>query len=194
MSHDDNAPPPEFSLTGQFLVAMPGMADPRFAKSVVYICEHSSQGAMGIIINKPTEISLPDLFTKVDLKVETMLPDDAFVLDGGPVSTERGFVLHSSDRVWNSSLKVDDRIAMTTSRDILEAVASGKAPEYWLIALGYSGWSEGQLESELAANAWLNVPADRGLLFEEPMESRFNAAFRLMGIDPLMVSGSAGHA
>lgn len=194
MSHDDNAPSPEFSLTGQFLVAMPGMADPRFAKTVIYMCEHSSQGAMGIVINKPTDITLPDLFSRVNLDLEAALPEDALVLDGGPVSTERGFVLHSSDRVWNSSLKVDDGVAMTTSRDILEAVASGNAPKYWLIALGYAGWSKGQLEIELAANFWLNVPADRGVLFEEPFESRFNAVFRLMGIDPLMVSGSAGHA
>lgn len=191
---DDNPLDPEFSLTGQFLVAMPGMADPRFERSVVYVCEHSSQGAMGLIVNKPTEISLTDLFAKVELEVKTMLPEGAWVLDGGPVSSERGFVLHSVDRVWNSSLTIDTDVAMTTSRDILEAVASGSAPKNWLITLGYSGWSKGQLEEELAANAWLTIPADSGLLFDEPLESRFNAAFRLLGIDPAMVSGTAGHA
>ncbi|MDX1668858.1 MAG: YqgE/AlgH family protein [Limnobacter sp.] len=191
---DDNPPDPEFSLTGQLLVAMPGMTDPRFERSVVYVCEHSSQGAMGLIVNKSTEISLSDLFAKVELEVRTIFPEDSWVLDGGPVSTERGFVLHSVDRVWNSSLTIDDEVAMTTSRDILEAVASGHAPKHWLITLGYSGWSKGQLEQELAANAWLNLPADRGLLFDEPLESRFNAAFRLMGIDPLMVSGTSGNA
>lgn len=194
MSNDDNSPVTDFSLTGQFLVAMPGMADPRFNKALVYMCEHSSKGAMGIIVNKPTEISMPTLFSKVELKLEIALPADALVMDGGPVSSERGFVLHSAEKVWNSSLKVNDSVMMTTSRDVLEAVARGDAPEHWMIALGYSGWSEGQLEAELAANSWLTVPANESLLFDVPFTKRFDAAYALLGVDPALLSNSAGHA
>lgn len=194
MSKDDNPPGAAFSLTGQFLVAMPGMEDPRFSKSLVYLCEHSTEGAMGLIVNKPTEISMTSLFSKVELKLEIALPESARVMDGGPVATERGFVLHTADKGWKSSLRVNDSIMMTTSRDVLEAVARGDAPANWLIALGYSGWSKGQLEAELAANSWLIVPANDTLLFDVPASNRFDAAYACLGVDPALLSNIAGHA
>lgn len=194
MTDNDNSMKQPLNLSGQFLIAMPGMHDPNFAGTVVYLCEHSDQGAMGLIINRETEITLENLFQRVNLKLEIMLPHEAKVLDGGPVATERGFVLHSTDKLWASSLEVNDFVAMTTSRDILEAIAKGEAPKHWLITLGYSGWGEGQLENELAANAWLSMPADRGILFDEPLESRFKAAFMSLGIDPALMSSQAGHA
>lgn len=180
------------------------MTDPNFSRSVIYVCEHSSKGAMGLVVNKPTEISLRSLFEKVDLKPEIDLTGHIPVLSGGPVAGERGFVLHSSDVArsgasatengFTSTLRVSDRISMTTSKDILEAVAKGHAPEHWLITLGYAGWGEGQLEREIADNAWLNVPADESLLFSCPLDERFTKAFELLGFDMSRLSGSAGHA
>ncbi|HEX4857322.1 MAG TPA: YqgE/AlgH family protein [Limnobacter sp.] len=184
----------EFSLSGQLLIAMPNMLDPSFAGTVVYLCEHSSRGAMGLIINRPTDLDLRSLLEKIDLDVECLLPDSFPVMVGGPVAPERGFVLHTTPLDWNSSLKVNDEISLTTSRDILEAVARGNAPERWLITLGYAGWGEGQLEQELAQNAWLTVAATREILFDLPLEARFTSAYAMLGIDPALMSGAAGHA
>lgn len=170
------------------------MLDPSFAGSLVYLCEHSSKGAMGLIVNKATDMGIDELLDRIDLKVTADTSGCMPVMAGGPVAAERGFVLHTNDKVWNSSLVVNERIALTTSLDILEAVADGKAPQRWLITLGYAGWSEGQLEQELAANAWMTVAADEHILFEMPLPERFAGAYHLLGIDPLMLSGAAGHA
>lgn len=194
MTQPTNTTPTEFSLSGQFLVAMPNMLDPSFAGSVVYLCEHSSKGAMGLVVNRPTDLSIRTLLQKIDLDVDNDLPEHFPVMFGGPVAGERGFVLHTGNRVWNSSLVVNSEIRLTTSKDILEAVANGDAPDNWLITLGYAGWSEGQLEEELAQNAWLTVPANLDILFRLPLEERFASAYGLLGIDPSLLSGAAGHA
>jgi putative transcriptional regulator len=189
-------------LDGQFLLAMPGMADQRFARSVVYICAHSSEGAMGLIINQPArKITFPDLLEQLELfKPDELirLPDPAEnmqVLKGGPVETGRGFVLHSSDFfIDNSTLTIDDAVSLTATVDILRAIARGEGPQQAVLALGYAGWSPGQLESEIQQNGWLNVPADPSLLFDRDVESKWGRAIRMLGIDPAMLSGQAGHA
>eukprot|EP01030_Chromulinospumella_sphaerica_P005998 gene5998-biopygen5229 len=155
MSETEISTPDEFSLSGQLLIAMPNMLDPSFAGSVVYLCEHSTKGAMGLVINRPTDLAIEGLLEKINVNVQGFLPTHFPVMVGGPVASERGFVLHTEPLNWSSSLKVNDEISLTTSRDILEAVARGQAPGKWLITLGYAGWGEGQLEEELAQNAWL---------------------------------------
>jgi putative transcriptional regulator len=189
-------------LDGQFLLAMPGMADSRFTRSVVYICAHSPDGAMGIVINQPArKITFPDLLLQLDL-VE---PDDIIrlptpaeklpVLKGGPVETGRGFVLHTADFfIDNSTLSIDDSVSLTATVDILRAIAKGDGPRKAMLALGYAGWSPGQLEEEIKQNGWLNVPADPGLLFDGDLEGKYGRALKLLGIDPAMLSGEAGHA
>jgi putative transcriptional regulator len=189
-------------LDGQFLLAMPGMSDQRFARSVVYMCAHSAEGAMGLIINQPArKITFPDLLEQLELfKPDELirLPDPAEtlqVLKGGPVETGRGFVLHSSDFfIDNSTLTIDDAVSLTATVDILRAIARGDGPQQAVLALGYAGWSAGQLENEIQQNGWLNVPADPSLLFDRDVESKWGRAVRLLGIDPAMLSGQAGHA
>lgn len=189
-------------LDGQFLLAMPGMTDQRFARSVVYICAHSSEGAMGLIINQPArKITFPDLLEQLELfKPDELirLADPAEkmqVLKGGPVETGRGFVLHSSDFfIDNSTLTIDDAVSLTATVDILRAIARGHGPQQAVLALGYAGWSAGQLENEIQQNGWLHVPADPALLFDRDVESKWGRAIRLLGIDPAMLSGQAGHA
>lgn len=190
-----------FSLTGQFLVAMPALDDPNFERSVIYVCEHTPKGAMGLIINKPSDIEVRELFKKVDLDIQGPVDESMPVLLGGPVAAERGFVLHTQSSLtgesspsFGSSLNVGNGLAMTTSRDILEAVASGNSPSQWLITLGYAGWSEGQLEQEIADNAWLTVPGDTRVIFDCPLDQRFDQAMALLGIDPRLLSSEAGHA
>ncbi len=189
-------------LDGQFLLAMPGMADSRFTRSVVYICAHSPDGAMGIIINQPArKITFSDLLLQLDL-VEPdeliRLPTPAEklpVLKGGPVETGRGFVLHTADFfIDNSTLSIDESVSLTATVDILRAIAKGDGPRKAMLALGYAGWSPGQLEEEIQQNGWLNVPADPGLLFDGDLEGKYGRALRLLGIDPAMLSGEAGHA
>jgi putative transcriptional regulator len=189
-------------LDGQFLLAMPGMADSRFTRSVVYICAHSSDGAMGLIINQPArKITFPDLLLQLDL-VEAddliRLPTPAEklpVLKGGPVETGRGFVLHTADFfIDNSTLTIDESVSLTATVDILRAIAKGDGPRKAMLALGYAGWSPGQLEEEIQQNGWLNVPADPGLLFDGDLEGKYGRALKLLGIDPAMLSGEAGHA
>lgn len=189
-------------LDGQFLLAMPGMTDQRFARSVVYLCAHSAEGAMGLIINQPArKITFPDLLEQLELfKPDELirLPDPAEklqVLKGGPVETGRGFVLHSSDFfIDNSTLTIDDAVSLTATVDILRAIARGDGPQQAVLALGYAGWSSGQLENEIQQNGWLNVPADPSLLFDRDVESKWGRAIRMLGIDPAMLSGQAGHA
>ena len=182
------------SLADHFLIAMPNMMDSNFAGSVVYICEHNSKGALGLVINKPSDVMLSTLFEKIDLDLEIAPWGQVHVLLGGPVQNDRGFVLHAPHDRWSSSLQVNEQLALTTSKDILEAMAQGCGPEQWLITLGYSGWSAGQLDEEIAMNGWLTVPADASILFNTPVEKRFDAAFKLLGFDPWMLSSQAGRA
>ncbi len=181
-------------LTNQFLIAMPSMEDPNFDRTVVYVCEHSEKGAMGVVINRPMELTLASLFNKIDLRLEIAPWRDEPVLYGGPVQTERGFVLHAPAGNYGSTLNVAEDIGLTTSKDVLEEVAGGKGPQRLLVTLGYAGWAAGQLESELAHNGWLNVPADARVIFDTPAPERFGAALRLLGVDPLHLINQAGHA
>ena len=181
-------------LTNQFLIAMPGMADPNFAQSVTLVCEHNAQGALGIVINRPLPMAFADVFAQLDLECSQSKVAATPVLQGGPVQPERGFVLHSAGTLWDSTLPVSDWLHLTTSRDVLEALARGEGPAEAFIALGYAGWEAGQLESEVAQNAWLTVPADHGVLFGTALEERWEAATRLLGVNLLHLSSDAGHA
>ena len=185
-------------LTNQFLIAMPGMADDTFARTVVYLCEHNEKGALGLVINKPIDITLKNLFQKVELALDRAELAEQPVYFGGPVQTERGFVLHdklAEDRPpYNSTLSVPGGLAMTTSKDVLEALAEGTGPARVLVTLGYSGWQAGQLEDELGRNGWLTVDADPKVIFDTPIEQRYDTALALLGIDPRMLSQEAGHA
>jgi putative transcriptional regulator len=194
MSETEISTSNEFSLSGQLLIAMPNLLDPSFAGSVVYLCEHSNKGAMGLVINRPTDLDIQNLLKKIDVTVPETFSTPFPVMMGGPVAADRGFVLHTEPLHWSSSVKVNDELSLTTSRDILEAVARGDAPDKWLITLGYAGWGEGQLEQELAQNAWLTVPANHTILFDTPLEERFAGAYAMLGIDPALMSGAAGHA
>ncbi|HLY96729.1 MAG: YqgE/AlgH family protein [Sideroxydans sp.] len=185
---------PEFNLTNHFLIAMPAMTDPFFAKSLTYVCEHNAQGAMGIVVNRPISLTLSELFAQINMPLQASELEDVLVHFGGPVQTDRGFVLHDEGGPWQSTLHVNDKIGLTTSKDILQAVGEGHGPQHMLVTLGYAGWSEGQLEQELAANAWLSVPATEHILFDLPAEERLPAAMALLGIDYATLSDEAGHA
>ena len=184
----------QVNLTHHFLIAMPGMADPHFSRSLTYICEHNEQGALGVVVNRPIDMTLAALFGKLKLSLEGQARGAAPVFFGGPVQTERGFVLHQPVGQWKSTLPVRGDVGLTTSLDILEAVGRGEGPDRLLLALGYSGWSPGQLENELLENAWLTVEADDAILFETPPEERLAAALELLGINPVSLSEQAGHA
>jgi len=207
------------NLTHHFLIAMPGLEDATFAKSVVYLCEHSERGALGLVINKPSELSMTGLFDKVDLPLHRLDLIDAPVLQGGPVHTERGFVLHEAmianppettteadalsavsepsptpDSVYASTMTIPGGLEMTTSKDVLEALSTGAGPRRVLISLGYAAWGEGQLESELAENSWLTVAADTQVIFDTPIEQRYERAMALLGLAPWMLSSEVGHS
>ncbi len=185
------------NLTNQFLIAMPGMVDGNFAKAVVYLWEHSERGAMGLVINKPIDLKLKALFAKVDLALDRDDLVDAPVYFGGPVETERGFVLHEpmgEDARFGSSIAVPGGLAMTTSKDVLEAIAKGTGPKRVMVTLGYSGWGAGQLEDELGRNGWLNVDASSEVIFNTPIPQRYTRALSLLGLDPMSLSQEAGHA
>ena len=181
-------------LTNQLLIAMPGMADPNFSTTVTLICEHNDDGALGIIINRPLNLKLSGLFEQ--LSVDDADPDTASspVMSGGPVGTERGFVLHGKDHSFENTLPVSDEIQLTLSRDVIDAMAVGDGPEKSLVAIGYAGWEPGQLEEEMLANAWLNVTATPELVFDIPFEERWDSAARLLGVDIASLSPDAGHA
>jgi putative transcriptional regulator len=181
-------------LCNQLLIAMPAMTDPNFAQTVTLICEHSDRGALGLVLNRPLPMKLNDVFEQLALDGRNSRIGDAVVLRGGPVQTDRGFVIHRLGGTWDSTLKVSDRIQVTTSRDVLAAMARGEGPPDAFIALGYAGWEAGQLEQEMLANAWLSVPADERLIFDTPYEDRWQAAGRLLGIDLTQISSVAGHA
>jgi putative transcriptional regulator len=182
------------SLTNHFLIAMPGLQDPNFSRTVTYVCEHTDQGAMGIVINRPMDIRLGEMLDQLDIKSEDHQVLNALVYLGGPVQPERGFVLHSSGDGFDSTLTITPEISVTTSRDVLEAIASGRGPARRLIALGYAGWGSGQLEQEMSANAWLSGPADEEIIFKLPPNARWQAAADLLGVDMNLLSGEAGHA
>jgi putative transcriptional regulator len=215
------------NLTHHFLIAMPGLEDETFAKSVVYVCEHSERGALGLVINKPGELSMEGLFEKVDLSLHRQDLMNAPVLKGGPVHTERGFVLHDAmlvdvdeathegaieaaqeaaalsavsakesakESVYASTMTIPGGLEMTTSKDVLEALSMGAGPKRVLITLGYSAWGEGQLESELAENSWLTVGADTAVIFDTPVEQRYERAMKLLGLEPWMLSNEVGHS
>jgi putative transcriptional regulator len=181
-------------LTGQFLIAMPAMPDQRFARSVIYVCAHSSDGAMGLIINKPMNaITFPDLLEQLDIQ-PTELVRDLPVQQGGPVEAGRGFVLHSADFMREGTMVVDDDVALTATVDILRAIAAGEGPRDHLLALGYAGWAPGQLDQELQANGWLHVPSDHEILFDRNLDTKWERAIAKLGISPAMLSGETGHA
>ncbi|MCA1247156.1 YqgE/AlgH family protein [Massilia sp. MS-15] len=185
------------NLANHFLIAMPSIQDPIFGGTVVYVCEHNEKGVLGVVINKPTDMTMSVLFDRVDLKLAPGLRSSVAeqpIMFGGPVQDDRGFVLHSPGGRYSSSLTVTDDVAFTTSIDVLEAVASGAGPARMLVSIGYAGWSPGQLEEEIARNGWLTVGADARVLFDLPIEDRYTAAIRLLGIDPLMLATEAGHA
>lgn len=192
MSDYVNPSPPE-SLRDHFLIAMPGLTDPIFSRSVTYVCDHSEQGAMGIVINQPLDIKLGDVFAQLAIEHKDFLADRP-VLAGGPVNMQRGFVLHRDTGSWESTLRITTEISLTASRDIVSAIALDQGPKSAIFALGYAGWSAGQLEGEIANNAWLVVPAETSIIFDTPVEERWNATARLLGIDLNLISSSAGHA
>ena len=187
-------------LANQFLIAMPGMVDPNFAGSVIYLFEHTDRGAMGLVVNKPTEVDLGSLFDKIDLKLEISPLLDQPVYFGGPVQVERGFVLHESnpELAYSSSLVIPGGLTMTTSKDVLEAVAGGTGPQQFLMTLGYAGWSAGQLEEEIILNGWMNVPLTceqmKSIIFQTPSSQRYERTMNHLGFDLSDLSGEAGHA
>jgi putative transcriptional regulator len=181
-------------LTHHFLIAMPNMVDPYFAKSLTYICEHTDQGALGVVVNRPIDLSLQALFERINLKLEPRELHDLPVYFGGPVQTDRGFVLHQPVGEWHSTLKVRNSLGLTTSKDILEAVGKGSGPAKMLVTLGYSGWAAGQLEHELGQNAWLTVEAGEQIIFDLPAEEKLPAAMELLGVDFASLSEDSGHA
>ena len=182
------------NLTHHFLIAMPNMADPYFSKTLTYICEHNDQGALGIVVNRPIDMTLQALFERLSLSMSNGAQSDAPIYFGGPVQTDRGFVLHEPAGNWQSTLRVGEAIGLTTSKDILEAVGRGEGPKRMLVTLGYAGWSPGQIEQELSQNAWLTVGAREGILFETPAEERLPAAMELLGLDYARLQDEAGHA
>ena len=182
------------SLANHFLIAMPKLADPNFSRTVTLICEHSAEGAMGIVINRATDLRLGDIFAQLDIDPAHAAHSNMPIHFGGPVQNNRGFVLHEPLGKWESTLSVTSNLGVSTSRDILSAIAQNKGPTSCLVALGYAGWAAGQLEREITENSWLSVPADRSILFETPVESRWNAAARMVGVDLSTLSSEAGHA
>lgn len=184
----------ETRLTNHFLIAMPSLEDGHFSQSVTFICEHDDNGALGIVINHPSDVDLPEILHQLKITPNLTLSPQPVILNGGPVQVDRGFILHSPIGQWDSSLKVTDNIAVTTSQDIIQAIANAEGPKNSLIALGYAGWGPGQLEYELSENAWLSCPATEDILFHTPMDKRWKAAAMLLGIDLQLLSSQAGHA
>lgn len=200
MSDSSHSLPLPSYFANQFLLAMPGMLDDNFAGSVVYLLEHTDKGAMGLVINRPTDIVLSTLFEKIELKLKIAPLLDQPVYFGGPVQVERGFVLHPSDpfEKYSSSLIITDGLTMTTSKDILEAVAKGTGPQKFIMTLGYAGWGAGQLEEEISLNGWINVPLPNSemntIIFDTPYAQRYQKAMQILGFDPSRLSGEVGHA
>lgn len=182
------------SLANHFLIAMPTLADANFARSVTLICEHSDKGAMGIVVNRMTDLRLGDIFEQLSIDPAKASNTESIVYLGGPVQNNRGFVLHEPLGNWESTLTVTDNLGVSTSRDVLEAIAHNRGPDKYMVALGYAGWGAGQLEREISENSWLSGPASREIIFNLPVEHRWKAAARLMGVNLSTLSGEAGHA
>ncbi len=182
------------NLTDHFLIAMPGLADPNFHKTVTYVCAHNEDGAMGITINRPLDLLLEEVLEQMELKASSSTIANTIVYQGGPVQTDRGFVLHNTGSSWDSSISISENIGMTTSRDVLRAIAAGDGPEDCLIALGYAGWAAGQLEEEIKQNAWISGPAKSEIIFRSPVQKRWELAARELGIDMDLISNDVGHA
>ena len=196
----DSAP---INLTNHFLIAMPGLEDAIFSKSVVFVCEHTSRGALGLVINKPAELKMEALFGKIDLPLKRHDLTQANVFQGGPVQTDRGFVLHEpifseceqpEQSLYASTMSIPGGLERTTSKDVLEALSNGSGPRRVLVSLGYSAWGEGQLETELGENSWLTVAADQAVIFDTPAEERYDRALALLGLQAWMISSQVGHA
>jgi len=181
-------------LQKQMLIAMPAMADPNFTRSVTLLCQHNEEGAIGITINRQSDFTLGELLFQLNIPCEDQETSSMVVLEGGPVSPDRGFVLHTPVEGFDSSIQINDDIMVTTSRDVLSAIAAGKGPEQFLVALGYAGWGDGQLESEMRQNAWLSVPADKGILFESALQNRWENAVGKLGFNINDLHGVGGHA
>ena len=181
-------------LTNQLLIAMPFMGDPNFAQTVALICDHSERGALALILNKPLPMRMGEIVEQLEIKLGVGPLRERQVLRGGPMQTDRGFVVHRAGGEWDSTLKVSETLHVTTSRDILAAMASGQGPDQAVVALGYAGWDGGQLEEEIRANAWLSAPVDLGLIFELPFEDRWQAAGRLLGVELSRISPVGGNA
>ena len=191
------------NLTNHFLIAMPGLEDAIFSKSVVYVCEHTPRGALGLVINKPSEMKMQALFGKIDLPLQRQDLTSKPVFQGGPVHTDRGFVLHDpvfsesekpEQAVYASTMSIPGGLEMTTSKDVLEALSNGSGPRRVLVSLGYAAWGEGQLETELGENSWLTVDADQTVIFDTPAEERYDKALNLLGLQAWMISTQVGHA
>ncbi|MDH5543961.1 MAG: YqgE/AlgH family protein [Gammaproteobacteria bacterium] len=181
-------------LTGHFLIAMPALNDPNFFHSVAYICEHNDEGAMGLVINRPMSVSVGEVLSQLGFAWPSQEIADQIVMQGGPVETERGFVIHTPIGEWNATMEVTEEIGVSSSRDILEAIGRGEGPDRMLVALGYAGWGPGQLETEMAANTWLSVPALADIIFDTPHEKRWEEAARSVGVDLNLLSNDVGHA
>ncbi|MEI6414292.1 MAG: YqgE/AlgH family protein [Pseudomonadota bacterium] len=185
---------PIHSLSNQFLIAMPRLQDSNFARTVTLVCEHNTQGAMGIVVNRPMSIKLGEMLRQLEIPLRSRTAGEQFIHVGGPVQPDRGFVLHSSGLLYDSTLQVGQQLSITTSKDILEAIARDEGPKHSLIALGYAGWGEGQLENELIQNTWLSCPAAAEIIFKIPVERRWHAAAALLGVNLSLISSEAGHA
>jgi putative transcriptional regulator len=184
----------DINLSNHFLIAMPGMADPYFSKTLTLVCEHSERGAIGVVINRPIDLTIASLFAQVDIKLDNPTLGSESAMFGGPVLMDRGFVLHQPLGEWSSTLKIADEFGLTTSKDILEAIANGSGPRRVLVTLGYAGWGPGQLEDELSRNGWISVEANPKLVFDLPAQDRLGAAMALLGLNYGNLSDVAGHA
>ncbi len=180
-------------LNNQFIVAMPTLVDPIFHHTVTFVCQHTNEGALGIVINRSADMKLGEIFKQMEIKVAMPTAADTPIFAGGPVQQDRGFVVHTACGEWDMTLQVSKDISLTTSRDVIEAIAAGEGPEHFLIALGYAGWGEGQLEKEILSNSWLNAPYAKQILFETPLDQRWNAAASQIGININRLTTQAGH-
>lgn len=183
------------NFTGHFLIAMPNLTDPNFSRTVTYVCQHSAEGALGIVVNRPlTELSIGELLRYLGIAQHDERIGQQPLYLGGPVQPERGFVLHEAGRTWEASLNINPQLTLTSSRDVLEALATGVGPQRFLVALGYAGWQAGQLEAEIADNSWLAAPGDLDVIYATPVEQRWQAAAQLLGVNLGLLAGHAGHA
>lgn len=197
MTDSTETPPSMESLKGHLLIAMPSLDDPFFARSVTFLCEHNAEGAMGLMLNHPVKLTLAELLSQIEsVKRESYDQPELIqpVLAGGPVNPERGFVLHTTQPGWSASQALDSKLMVTTSKDVLEVLGTAAAPEKYLVALGYAGWTAGQLEQELVENSWLTIPADESLIFDTPVDKLWEEATRRLGIDIWQISSEIGHA